>query len=82
MLINNCLYFSEIIQVDIRSIKQSILTIQKYIYQEARKYNRKSIYALQKKILLRKEILLFILFKILKIIKKKIISHLYTIRSF
>ena len=82
MLINNYLYFSEMIQVDIRLIKQSILTIQKYIYQEARKYNKKSIYALQKKILLRKETILFILFNILKIIKKKIISPPYTIRSF
>nr|YP_009502173.1 putative group II intron reverse transcriptase/maturase protein [Porolithon onkodes]ASB29774.1 putative group II intron reverse transcriptase/maturase protein [Porolithon onkodes] len=82
MLINNCFYFSEMIQVDIRLIKRSILTIQKYIHQEAKKYNKNSIYALQKKILLKKEIILFVLFKILKMIKKKIFFPLYTTRSF
>lgn len=71
MLINNCFYFSEIIQIDIRLIKQSILTIQKYIYQSAKKYSKEDLHKWQKKILLRKEILLFFLYRIIRILKKK-----------
>lgn len=71
MLINNCFYFSEIIQIDIRLIKQSILTIQKDIYQAAKKYNKEDLHKWQKKILLRKEILLIFLYKIVRILKKK-----------
>ena len=82
MLIISSLYFSEMILVDMKLIKRSILIIQRYIYQEVRKYNTKSTYALQKQILLKKEIILFILFKILKTMKKKTIFPLYTIRSF
>lgn len=82
MLISSSLYFSEMIQIDIRLIKRSILTLQRYIYREARKYNIRSTYALQKQILLKKEITLFVLFKVLKEMKKKLFFHLYTIRSF
>ena len=71
MLINNCSYFSEIIQIDIILIKQSILTIQKYIYQAAKKYSKKDLHKWQKKILLRKETLLFFLYRIIRILKKK-----------
>lgn len=78
MLISSSLYFSEMIQVDIRLVKRSILTLQRYIYREARKYNIKSTYALQKQILLKKEITLFVLFKILKEMKKEFFfSSLY-----
>jgi len=71
MLINNCFYFSEIIQIDIRLIKQSILTIQKCIYQAAKKYNKEDLHKWQKTILLRKEILLIFLYRIIKTLKKK-----------
>ena len=72
MLIDNCLYFSESTQVNIRLITQSILKIQKYIYQEAKKYNRENIYKWQKKILLKKEIILTLLFNMIQILKKKL----------
>lgn len=72
MLTHSCFDFSEIVQVDIKLIKQSILTLQKHIYKAARKYNKESLHRWQKKILLKKEILLILLFKIIKIFKKKL----------
>ena len=72
MLINNCFDFSEIIQINIRLIKQSTLTIQKDIYQAAKKYNKEDMHKSQKKILIKKEILLIFLYKIIKILKKKL----------
>ena len=72
MLINNCFDFSEIIQINIRLIKQSTLKIQKDIYQAAKKYNKEDLHKSQKKILIKKEILLIFLYKIIKILKKKL----------
>lgn len=81
MLINNCFDFSEVIEIDIRLIKQSILTIQKNIYQAAKKYNKKDLHKWQKKILLKKEILLILLYKIIKILKKKLFYLPYIIKN-
>ena len=72
MLINNCFDFSEIIQINIRLIKQSILTIQKDIYQAAKTYSKEDLHKSQKKILIKKEILLIFLYKIIKFLKKKL----------
>ena len=79
---NNCIISSQIMQVDMRLIEQATLNIQKYIYGAAKIYDIKERYKWQKKILLTKEIMLFVLYNITKTIKKKFIYLIYTIENF
>ena len=79
---NNCIGSFQIIQVNIRLIEQTILNMQQYIYRAAKIYNIRERYKWQKKILLTKEIILFLVYNITKIIKKKFIYLIYTIENF
>ena len=79
---NSCISSSQIIQVDVRLIEETISKMQKYIYRATKIYDIQERYKWQKKILLTKEIVLSILYKIIKIIKKKFIYLTHTIKSF
>ena len=79
---NNCISSSQIIQVDIKLIERTTLNIQKYIYRAAKIYDIQERYKWQRRILLTKEIILSILYNIIKIIKKKFIYLIYTIENF
>lgn len=82
MLMNSCISSSQIIQVDIKLIEETILNMQKYIYRAVKIYNIEERYKWQKKILLTKETTLSVLYNIIKIIKKKFIYLMHTIKSF
>ena len=82
MLINSCIGSSQIIQVDIKLIERTILNMQKDIYRAVKIYDIQKKYKWQKKILLTKEIVLSVLYNIIKIIKKKFIYLVYIIKNF
>lgn len=82
MLINSCIGPSQIIQVDIKSIERTILNMQKDIYRAVKTYDIQKKYKWQKKILLTKEIVLSVLYNIIKIIKKKFIYLIHIIKNF
>lgn len=82
MLINSCISPFQIIQVDLRLIEETILKMQKHIYRATKIYNIQERYKWQKKILLTKEIVLYVLSNIIQIIKKKFIYLTHTIKSF
>lgn len=82
MLINSCIGPSQIIQVDIKSIERTILNMQKDIYRAVKIYDIQKKYKWQKKILLTKEIVLSVLYNIIKIIKKKFIYLIHIIKNF
>ena len=79
---NSCISPFQIIQVDLRLIEETILKMQKYIYRATKIYNIQERYKWQKKILLTKEIVLYALYNIIKIIKKKFIYLIHIIKSF
>lgn len=79
---NSCISPFQIIQVDLRLIEKTILKLQGYIYRATNIYNIQERYKWQKKILLTKEIVLYVLYNIIKIIKKKFIYLTHTIKSF
>ena len=79
---NSCISPFQIIQVDLRLIEKTILKIQEYIYRATKIYNIQERYKWQKKILLTKEIVLYVLYNTIKMIKKKFIYLTHTIKSF
>lgn len=82
MLINNCIDLSQVVQVNMRLVEKTILNMQKDIYKAVKVYDIKEKYKWQKKILLRRETVLSVLYNIMKVIKKKFLYLIYIIKNF
>ena len=74
MFVKNTSNYSHIISIDLESIQKFVLKIQQNIYLAAKQYNLDKLYFYQRKLLLQKELLLLIIYKIINFLKKKRLS--------
>ena len=82
MFISNCLRHSPIIQINIRLAEESIVKIQKNIYEATKIHALKDVYKYQRILLLIQELLLISTNKVIDIIKKKYLCLSFIIRNF
>lgn len=82
MFISNNLDYSYVIKINMRLIEQSIVKIQRHIYQATQQCDLNNIYKYQRILLLAKESLLITIHKVINVIKKKFIYPNFIIKNF